>query len=151
MTGAKNTMRTIPTATALAMLVLAASPHDAGAQVGARNVTVGINVSTHKPNGDAWDAFGGAPDIALCVSSAFGTQCYAAGPRPLASPQGFGRARCQDAFSCSFTFPVPTTGPFSIVIYDVDVASHDQIGSCVVTPPTAGPCGSAGISANLAR
>lgn len=129
-----------------ALLALGAFASDAGAQIPLRVVTLGINVAPHKPSGDAWDAFGGAPDIAICINSALGQRCFAAGNGACASPSAFGRSRCPDAFACNFMVAVPATGPFSLSIYDVDLSEHDLIGSCVVTPNGTlgvGACGSA--------
>lgn len=142
----KPILRRASLAALAAPFVCGALASDAGAQIPLRVVTLGINVATHKPSGDAWDAFGGAPDIAICINSALGQRCYAAGNGAYASPSAFGRSRCPDAFACTFVVGVPSTGPFSLSIYDVDLSAHDLIGSCAVTPNgtiSVGACGSA--------
>lgn len=140
-------MRAIRSASIVSLLVattLGVFVSDAGAQIAVRTVTLGINVAPHKPTGEAWDAFGGAPDIAICINSALGQRCFAAGNGVYASPSQFGRGRCQDAFACSFVVAVPATGPFSLSIYDVDLSQHDLVGSCAVNPGAGvGSCGSA--------
>ncbi len=128
----------------VALVMVLDARENAEAQMGPRNVVVGIAVASHKPNGDAWDALGGAPDIAICTNSAFGQRCV--GSAVVASPSGFSRGRCQDSFQCAFTVTVPASGPFSLSIYDVDLSEHDLIGSCMITPPSGGRCGSATIS-----
>ncbi len=140
------TTRHLALAALFAPMALGALASDVGAQIPLRVVTLGINVAPHKPSGEAWDAFGGAPDIAICINSALGQRCYAAGNGAYASPSAFGRSRCPDAFACSFVVAVPATGPFSLSIYDVDLSAHDLIGSCAVTPNGTvgvGACGSA--------
>ncbi len=119
---------------------------EASAQMPTRVITLGVVVTPQKANGAAWDALGGAPDIAICINSALGQQCFAAGNAVYASPSAFGRGRCQDSFACTFTVTVPATGPVSLSVYDVDISEHDLIGSCAVTPTGAvgiGACGRA--------
>ena len=138
-----NRARPLSLAVLLAGAALAATARDAGAQNGLRVVTLTINVTPHKPNGAAWDAFGGAPDIAICTNSAIGQRCVAAGTGFLPSPSQFNRGRCQDAFSCAFVVAVPATGPVGLSIYDVDLSSHDLIGACAVERAGSYACGSA--------
>lgn len=140
------TGRHLALAALLTPLALGALAGDAGAQINVRTVTLAINVAPHKPGGAAWDAFGGAPDVAICINSALGQRCFAAGAGAYASPSLFGRGRCQDSFACTFVVAVPAAGPFSLSIYDVDLSEHDLIGSCAVTPNGTvgvGACGSA--------
>ena len=132
----------------LAMVLATAilSTSDALGQPGYRWVTIDVTVDGHKPSGSAWDVFGGAPDIALCTNSALGQRCYALGAGVYASPSQFSRSRCPDAFSCTFRVEVPMSGPVGVTIYDVDVSSHDTIGSCQVNSVHgAGACGAAHI------
>ena len=143
-----NRARPLSLAVLLAGAALAATARDAGAQNGLRVVTLTINVTPHKPNGAAWDAFGGAPDIAICTNSAIGQRCFAAGVNYYPSPSQFSRSRCPDAFACTFITAVPATGPFGLSIYDVDLSSHDLIGTCMIGPGVSvTPCGSATVVA----
>lgn len=134
---------------ALMLPALTLSSGGADAQIATRTVTIAVAVDSHKPTGEAWDAFGGAPDIALCTTSALGTQCFGAAGSPATTAPTFTRGRCQDAFACVFTATVPTTGPVSLAIFDVDVSRHDVIGRCALpgNGRTAGPCGAARIVA----
>jgi hypothetical protein len=127
----------------LALAVLAASI-DAGAQGGTRPVTLSVAVDPRKPTGDAWDAFGGAPDIALCVNSALGQQCFS-GTTVQPTP-AFVRGACQDSFSCRFVVYVPTVGPFSVALYDVDLSQHDTIGACMISGRGQRRCGAATVT-----
>ncbi len=141
--------RHLSLAALLAPVMLGAFTTDANAQIGLRVITLGINVTPHKPSGEAWDAFGGAPDIAICTNSALGQRCFAAGNNYLPSPSQFGRSRCPDAFACTFIIAVPATGPFSLSIFDVDLSAHDLIGACAITPgPTVAvvQCGAATVA-----
>lgn len=146
MRAAMTMRRHLSLAALLAPVLCGALTSDADAQINVRTVTLAINVAPHKPGGAAWDAFGGAPDVAICINSALGQRCFAAGNGTYASPSQFGRGRCQDSFACTFAVTVPATGPFSLSIYDVDLSEHDLIGSCAVTPNNTlgvGACGSA--------
>ena len=108
----------------------------ASAQIPTRNWTFTVSVDSRKPAGSAWDAFGGAPDIAMCTSSSAGGQCQMI--------EG-AVARCQDAFNCRFTMALPLQ--FSVSIWDLDVASDDLIGNCYVARPGSFRCGSATVTA----
>jgi len=131
----------------LALASTIATASDAIGQAPWRTVTIEVTVDAHKPNGAAWDAFGGAPDVALCTNSALGQRCYGGGGL-VAGPGQFSRGRCQDAFNCTFTVEVPTSGPIGLTIYDVDVSSHDTVGAChLPNSRSAGRCGSATINA----
>lgn len=143
---ARMTIR--PVMLVVAMFVCGES---ASAQVRSRNVVLNLTVDPHKPSGSAWDAFGGAPDIAICTNSAFGQECFASGTGVYASPSQFARSRCPDNFACTFTVTVPATGPFNLSIYDVDIDSHDLIGSCMVTGVGPGSCGSARLNVRVVR
>ena len=104
----------------------------ASAQVPVRTWTLTVSVDSTKPNGAAWDAFGGAPDIAVCSGSSAGTQC-----NMVAGSQ----ARCQDSFACRYSMTLPTT--FSITVWDLDVSADDIIGTCYIDHPGSYRCGSA--------
>ncbi len=145
----QRNVRRAPIALLALALPFTALGTDAQAQIATREIDLTVRIDDHKPSGDAWDAFGGAPDVAICVSSALGRQCFAAGSGIYNSPAEFGRARCQDSTRCSFDFRVPATGPFRLEIYDVDVSDHDFVGSCAVTPDGnafSGRCGSARVT-----
>lgn len=61
----KTILRRASLASLAAPFVCCALASDVGAQIPLRTVTLGINVNPHKPSGETWDAFGGAPDIAI--------------------------------------------------------------------------------------
>jgi len=89
-----------------------------------RSVTISVEVDATKSNGKAWDAAGGAPDIALCVTTAGGTVCAPDGT----SIGGVTRPQCRDAFQCAFTME-DAGDEFRIDVVDVDLAVNDPIGS----------------------
>lgn len=126
--------RSLTVLTVLSCAVTAAGV--ASAQVPSRVWSIAVRVDTQKPGGAAWDAFGGAPDVALCAASAAGSGCAVA--------EGT-IARCQDSFSCTFTETLPTTG-FSLSLWDVDVAADDLIGTCYVDRPGTFRCGASTIT-----
>lgn len=88
------------------------------------SITVDVTVAPQKPDGKAWDAAGGAPDIALCLSSALGTRCFPNGGNigEITAPQ------CRDSFQCTFKADAPP-GDITVEIVDVDLAVNDPIGS----------------------
>ena len=136
-----------PLSIGLVLGVLLAGTPIASGQASSRTVTITVTVDAHKPNGAAWDALGGAPDVALCTNSALGQRCYG-GAGLVADPGQFVRGQCQDAFTCTFVVDVPSSGPIGVTIYDVDIGNHDTIGSCQLPGArAAGRCGSASISA----
>lgn len=106
------------------------------AQVPMRTWEIAVQVTPTKANGSAWDVLGGAPDIALCGSSAGGAGCVLAEDAV---------ARCQDAFSCAFSVSLPET--FSATVWDLDVASDDLIGTCFIDRPGTYSCGRATVTA----
>jgi hypothetical protein len=87
-------------------------------------VTVKVKVKQTKVNGKAWDAFGGAPDIALCIDGSGGMKCYPDGdsPRKIAAPQ------CRDAYTCTFRKVKIPSGEFEVIVVDVDAMANDIIG-----------------------
>ena len=94
---------------------------------GADTVRVNIKVKMKrtKDNGKNWDAFGGEPDIAICIDSDSGFQCYPDGD----SVNGILSPECQDSFRCTFrNVPVPKDG-FELIVVDVDLAANDVAGS----------------------
>lgn len=131
----------------VAVFAVVADGEQAHGQVGVQNASILVNVNAQNAAGEAWDAFGGAPDIAICVNSALGQRCYANGNGVVNGPAGFARGRCQDAFSCVFVVPVMATGPYSIVVYDVDLSAHDVIGACVIPRMGVYQCGSSRVTA----
>ena len=86
--------------------------------------TVRVEVQPTKPGGKPWDAFGGAPDLALCVRTELGQRCYPDGH----SPSQILRPVCRDALSCSFEVTVPRQGSCRLVVVDVDVMVNDVVG-----------------------
>ena len=106
------------------------------AQVPERAWSISVQIDSTKPDGSAWDAFGGAPDIALCGTSSGGAGCVVAEGTV---------ARCQDAFSCSFSVSLPET--FSASLWDLDLAADDLVGTCYIDHPGTYRCGSATVTA----
>lgn len=82
------------------------------------SVKVTVNAASTKSNGDAWDTGGGAPDLGICIVTASNTLCDP-------SLKGV----CQDKFSCTFSKVIVPNGPFSVWVYDIDLAENDSIGS----------------------
>jgi len=101
----------------------AAAPAKSGG--GMTRATVTVKVQKTKSNGKAWDAFGGEPDIAICVSSDSGTKCYPDGD----SEMGILEPKCRDTFRCTFRGVKVPTGEFEISVMDVDMAANDSVGS----------------------
>jgi len=93
----------------------------ASADGGTMDVVVTLNEK--KPNGKAWDALGGKPDVALCYTSGGSKKCIPGGGDTVKAGDP---AHCQDALSCTFSVPV---GASSFEVYDVDMASNDSVGS----------------------
>ena len=93
--------------------------------------TVKVKVKQTKANGKAWDALGGAPDIALCIDGDDGMKCYpeANSPRKVRKPQ------CRDAFKCTFTNVKIPSGEFEVIVIDIDAMSNDIIGEEDCTAP----------------
>ena len=85
-----------------------------------------VEVQQKKANGKAWDAFGGGPDLAICVKTPKGKKCYPDGnsEMEILEPQ------CRDAFTCTFT-GVYLEAPFEITVVDVDMAANDVAGTGV--------------------
>ena len=74
-----------------------------------------------------WDLLDedGTPDVAICVNSDFGKQCYP----DSTSESGIINAECQDSFTCTFTqIPVPD-GAFQMSVVDVDGLINEIVGS----------------------
>jgi hypothetical protein len=74
-----------------------------------------------------WDLMDedGTPDVAICVNSDFGKQCYP----DSTSESGIINAECQDSFTCTFTqIPVPD-GAFQMSVVDVDGFINEIVGS----------------------
>lgn len=74
--------------------------------------TIEVSMSPSKPNGDDWDAFGGAPDPFIQVGG-----------------YSFESQACQDSFFC--TFEVSGSGPFAVEVYDSDLSTNDYAGSAL--------------------
>lgn len=129
------TRRSISVLFVVALAGLAAATA-ARAQVPVRTWAISVQVNSTKPDGAAWDAFGGAPDIGLCTASSGGSGC--------AMTEG-SAARCQDAFGCTFSLSLPET--FSASLWDLDVAADDLIGTCFIDHPGTYQCGSATVTA----
>jgi len=118
------------------LLIAGAYAAVASAQVPTRSWSLSVRVNSTKPDGAAWDALGGAPDIGACTASARGTGC--------AMVEGT-TARCQDQFSCDFTLALPET--FTVSFWDLDLAADDLIGTCYIDHPGTYTCGSATVTA----
>ncbi len=106
----------------------------AASTAGMVSATVSVTVNDRKPNGKAWDAFGGQPDLSLCVSGGGGTHCYPAGDGVIEvmDPQ------CRDSFRCTFRGVKVPKGSFTLTVVDVDLAANDTVG--VATCRKGGSC-----------
>jgi len=102
----------------------AASQPQGASTTAASGSVIEVSVAPQKSNGKAWDAAGGAPDIALCVSSGLGSRCLPNGTTigSVTEPQ------CRDAFHCTFSVDLPA-GDVLLDVLDVDLAVNDPIGS----------------------
>ncbi len=86
--------------------------------------TISVTVQKTKANGKAWDAFGGAPDLSICVKTGHGIKCYPDGD----SPMGIIKPACRDSFKCSFSNVYLGRGVVEITVVDVDIAANDTVG-----------------------
>ena len=93
--------------------------------------TVKVKVKQSKVNGKAWDAFGGAPDIALCIDGSSGMKCYPSGD----SPRKVREPHCRDAFSCTFRNVKIPSGEFEVIVIDIDAMANDIVGEEDCTAP----------------
>jgi len=146
-------MRALRVVTSLLASMALLGGDEASAQVSTREISIGIEVPGTKSTGEAWDPFGGAPDISICINSALGQECFAAGRAIVRMPGQVRRSLCPDRFRCNVTVTVPRRGPYSLTIFDVDnrFDANDPIGDCVVETATSrGPCGLAMIDARPA-
>ena len=114
----------------------------AGASAGMVNARVTVKVDDKKPNGKAWDAFGGKPDISLCVSGGGSTQCYPDGGSVLEIME----PQCRDTFRCTFSGVKVPKGSFTLTVVDVDFAANDRVGSASCKKGGSCSGGSASIS-----
>jgi hypothetical protein len=105
------------------------------------SATVFVTVNERKPNGKAWDAFGGQPDIALCVSGGGSTQCYPGG----GSVIGVMDPKCRDSLRCTFSGVKVPKGTFSLTVVDVDLAVNDTVGQASCKKGSSCTAGSATI------
>ena len=85
--------------------------------------SVTIQVESKKSNGDAWDGYGGAPDIAICITGNQGKVCY-----PGNENQELSDAFCNDSFTCKFS-NVILSSDFKIEVFDIDMGFDDAIGT----------------------
>ena len=97
---------------------------NSGSGGGSSSATLTVKVDTTKPNGKAWDMFGGQPDIAICVDGGGSTKCYPDGT----SVVGIISPKCQDAYRCTFTGVQVPSGEFTVTVVDVDLAANDTAG-----------------------
>lgn len=109
----------------IALVLLAAVTPAAPNAIETRTAQVTVQIDGAKPNGKAWDAWGGAPDPALCVVTNLGTRCYPGGT----SVAGITSPQCSDTFTCRFAVEVPASGPFDLAVVDVDAVVNDAVGS----------------------
>ena len=88
--------------------------------------SIEVEVQQKKTNGKAWDAFGGGPDLALCVKTPKGKKCYPDGT----SEMEILEPQCRDSFTCTFK-GVYLEAPFELTVVDVDMAANDVAGTGV--------------------
>ena len=89
--------------------------------------TAVISVKPLKSNGKAWDALGGMPDIALCVTAGGRTLCSPGGGKT--APSGV-PSLCQDSLECTVEIEVPAeSSTYTIQVVDIDLSTNDAIGS----------------------
>jgi len=92
-----------------------------------------VKVNTKRTSGASWDAFGGAPDIRVCVVTDFGTKCS--------------DSLCRDSFECVARGLKVPDDEYKLRILDVDTEQHDLIGEVACTG--LGECEPAGAVASV--
>ena len=100
-----------PNAVANAALAVLLIGTYAPSEVRAAEVEILVEAETTKRDGRAWDGFGGAPDLRVCVATEFGRKCAAV---------------CQDAFRCRAVASVPSD-PYAIQVWDHDLRESDEV------------------------
>lgn len=86
-----------------------------------------VQVASKKNNGKAWDAFGGAPDLAACfVIDGNPMQCVPKGDSLGTVPS----PKCKDAFACTFRVKTQPGVEVTMDFVDVDASDNDLIAGC---------------------
>lgn len=89
--------------------------------------TMQVAIKPRKADGAAWDALGGAPDVAAC----FTIDDKPAGCVPDGASAGVVRQpKCRDAMSCEFKVHARRGAIVAVTVVDVDEMSNDDIGRC---------------------
>lgn len=109
---------------------------------GPTTTRISVKVLKTTAKGKSWDSRRGAPDIAICVSyedmdrstGKMNTECFPrqgkTGHKVVGNWKKVKRAKCRNAYSCSFkNIVVPAKGKFEVHVFDVDWRSNDMIGS----------------------
>jgi len=87
-----------------------------------------VRIDSKRDNGKAWDALGGAPDIAACfVVDGNPMQCVPKGDSPGTVPS----PKCKDAFDCTFRVKTQPGVLVSVDFVDVDASDNDLIAGCI--------------------
>jgi len=90
-------------------------------------ISLALEVSTTTPDGDTWDALGGAPDPFIKVYLNGGLVMTTNEPQDTFEPQ----------FSTTKDIVIPANAAFVADAYDADLSDHDWIMSCEADPLTA--------------
>lgn len=89
-----------------------------------------VQIAPTRDNGKAWDALGGAPDVAACFVVDGNPMECAPGGTSLASVQS---PQCKDALQCTFKVKAAKGVSVSVDFVDVDASDNDPIAGCVFT------------------
>jgi hypothetical protein len=116
----------VAVAKGVAVKTVSADPVKAVKAVSGHTVTtLTVTVNPKKENGKAWDAFGGKPDIAICVTDAGKMTCYPSGD----SLKKVKKPLCKNALSCTVEEVRISGKTIKVDIVDTDAADNDLIGS----------------------
>jgi hypothetical protein len=90
-------------------------------------ISISMTVASTKDDGWEWDAFGGAPDIALCVTMNGRRTCEPGGGTSVSAGVP---AQCQDSLTCAFEFQTEgAVNSLTVEAFDIDASANDIIGS----------------------
>lgn len=89
-----------------------------------------VTVKATKSDGKAWDAGGGAPDLAACFTIDGETNCLPNGT----SPERVKSPACPDSLACTFKLDARRGAKILVEVVDVDAMSNDRMGQCPLDP-----------------
>jgi hypothetical protein len=99
-------------------------------------LTASVAVEPKKPDGSAWDADGGGPDLQLCLSTGGVAKCWPTAEQLGAAPGGGAAtgsaqaATCQDKTKCELKVDMPSKAERVMVeVFDLDPGARERVGS----------------------